>query len=108
MFEEIKIHDLFKSVKYAWQRVVRGYDERIMWGFSDYFNQVIPALKEFCEKEIADDKEGYNENRVAIYKETLNRIDAFEKMSATEYYGHPNQESELWKYVGEHICWYWD
>lgn len=106
MFEEIKIYGLFKSIKYAWQRVVRGYDQRIMWGFSDYFNQCLPALKIFCQKEIESDK--YNPERMEVYKETLKRIEAFEKMSDVNYYKHPNEESELWKYVGEHIGWYWD
>lgn len=107
MKEEIKIHGLFKSIKYAWQRAVRGYDERIMWGFSDYFNQCIPALKEFCEKEIPENEE-YNPDRVAIYKKTLELITAFEKMPSENYWKHPNEESELWKFVGEHIGWYWD
>lgn len=107
MIQEIKIYGLFKTIKYAYQRVVYGYDERIMWGFSDYFNQIIPALKKFCEKQIPGNEE-YNSDRVAVYKRTLELIDTFEKMPDKDYWNHPNAESELWKFVGENIGWYWN
>ena len=105
MKEEIKIYGLFKSIKYAYQRVVSGYDERIKWEFSSYLNQIIPVLKEFCQEHISE-KEEYNSERIAIYKKTIELINAFEKVSYESYYN--KEESELWKFVGEHISWYWD
>lgn len=107
MIEEIKIYGLFKTLKYAYQRVIRGYDERIKWEFSNHFIQIIPPLKEFCKEQIPKIEE-YNHNRVTIYKKTLELINAFEKMPTENYYKHPNEESELWKFVGEHLGWYWD
>ena len=45
------MNNIFREIKYAYQRVVRGYDERILWGFDSYLEQIIPAIKEFCKKE---------------------------------------------------------
>ncbi len=106
MIEDIKLYGFWKTIKYAWQRVIRGYDERIAWGFDTYFNQFIPALKEFCKEQLPE-KEVYNPKSFAIYKKTLRLIDDFEKMPYQDFYKHPNPQSELWKFVGEHISWYW-
>ena len=46
--------DLLREIKWAYQRAVHGYDERIMWGFAGYLNDFIPPLKEFCEQELTD------------------------------------------------------
>ena len=50
--EEIKNYGLFRAVKYVWQRAVRGYDEKIFWGFGGYFSTFAEPLKKFCEKEL--------------------------------------------------------
>lgn len=42
--------DFLREVKYAYQRVRYGYDERIKWEFDSYFSQFIPPLKEFCNE----------------------------------------------------------
>ena len=43
---------MIKEIKWAYQRVVRGYDDRIYWGMDEYFSQFIPAIKKFCENEL--------------------------------------------------------
>ena len=43
-----------------------------------------------------------------MIEETLKKIEAYEKMDENYWYKHPNQISELLKYVGENIGWYWD
>lgn len=43
-----KIEDGIREVKYAYQRVVRGYDDTLLWDMADYLNKIIlPALKDF-------------------------------------------------------------
>lgn len=108
IFEEVRVFGFFKSLKYAYQRVRFGYDDRIMWGFSTYFNQCVPALKEFCENELQEESIKYNKKRVNIFNQTLKKIDNFESMSARDFYKYPNQENELWEFVGKNIGWYWD
>ncbi|PIQ14560.1 MAG: hypothetical protein COW67_13150 [Flavobacteriales bacterium CG18_big_fil_WC_8_21_14_2_50_32_9] len=44
------VEDGIREVKYAYQRVVNGYDERILWDIAEYLNRVlIPVLKKFRE-----------------------------------------------------------
>jgi hypothetical protein len=60
---------MIKEIKWAYQRVVRGYDERCFWGFDSYFIRILPALKEFCEKKL-DDKNfvKYNPEKAEVFK----------------------------------------
>jgi len=52
------IEDGMREVKYAYQRVVNGYDERISWDIAEYLNRIlIPVLKKFRK-----DKFGYPSN----------------------------------------------
>lgn len=110
IYEDIKFYGFFKAIKYAWQRANRGYDTTHTWEFSEYFRQILPALKKFCEDELGSGTEEWtdgNGKRVGIYKETLTKIEAYEKMPSTDWYKEPNAESEMWKFIGEHIAWYW-
>ncbi|MFA6315541.1 MAG: hypothetical protein WC648_04205 [Candidatus Paceibacterota bacterium] len=103
------VGSFLNEIKYAYQRVVRGYDERIGWSFDSYFDQFIPPLKKFCQKQLSKEyiKE-YNKDKVRIFKKTLDLIAKYETRNDLDWYKHPNIYSRLWKYVGEHISYYWD
>ncbi len=102
------IKDWLREIKYAYQRVKYGYDERIKWEFDSYFNQFIPPLKEFCEYELRQKEIKYNSKREDVFKETLKRIHNWEIMDYLNQYARPNQVTDLWEYVGKHITWYWN
>ena len=72
---------MIKEIKYAYQRVVRGYDDRIYWDMGAYFSQFIPAIKKFCENELKYYDKHLNENRFKVYKETLKLIRKVDKSS---------------------------
>src|SRR3989304_4285486 len=71
---------IFREVKFGFQRMFRGYSDEVYWGFEDYFLQVIPALKEFCEEQTKN-KEfiELNPDTGMIFSETLKLIKAFEE-----------------------------
>jgi hypothetical protein len=101
--------NILREIKYAYQRVVRGYDERIMWEFDSYFSQFIPPLKKFCENELSE-KEIMKNNprRAKVYKKMLGLIDDFDKMEYSAFYKEPNEVSKLWEYFGKHIGYFWN
>lgn len=48
--------DFFRSIKYAYQRVVKGYDDRALWNLNSYLIPIIlPALRHLQ----SDDAMGY-------------------------------------------------
>ena len=83
-----------RRVKWAWQRVTRGYDDTCMWSFDESLKIFIPPLKELCESDQLDEY-------ATIYSTTLKLITKWEK-TQTDYDYH-----KLWEYVGAHIAWYW-
>ena len=105
------IKNLIREIKYAYQRVIRGYDERIKWEFDSYFSQFIPPLKEFCEEELK--KMGNlnfvgSEKRKEIYKTTLDLIYAFDNMPGEDQWQDGNATDKMWEYIGRHLKWYWN
>lgn len=98
-----------RTIKWAWQRLTRGYDDRVKWGFDEYFLQVMPALKEFCQEEIEIPcTKLLNPGRYAIFTETLEYIDAYEKMRLEDWYKGQNAVARLLEFVGRNIGYYWD
>ncbi len=96
---------MIKEIKYAYQRVVRGYDDRIYWDMGAYFSQFIPAIKEFCENELEYCDKYVNENRFKVYKETLKLI---KKVDKSSYENIDKNIQSFWKYFGENIGYYWN
>lgn len=96
--------NILREIKYAYQRIVRGYDERLMWGFDSYLEQIIPAIKEFCKRETADIK--FSER----YSKMLDLIIDWEnnENGSRDWYEYPNSSSRLWEYFGKNISWFWD
>ncbi len=98
------MNNIFREIKYAYQRVVRGYDERLMWGFDSYLEQIIPAIKEFCKRETIDDK------RITIYSKMQELIKDWEDKNNgfDDWYKYPNSSSKMWKHFGQYIGYFWD
>ena len=98
--------DFFREIKYAYQRIRYGFDERIYWEFDSYFAQFIPPLKKFCQDE-HDPLDIHNPKRNEVYKTTLDLIRAWENQSYEEMWDG-KKTVELWEYFGKNINWYWN
>lgn len=110
MIEEIKTFGIINTLKFAWQRVFRGYDDTFMWGMDEYLNYYfMPAIKEFCIKRL---KETIDEKFIKVYKEMLEKITAWEEAGkdpkCSDFYNYPNKNSEMWSYFGNNITYFWD
>ena len=101
--------NILNKIKYAYQRVIRGWDERIFWEFDSYFSQFIPPLKKFCENELKDTEiMNYNPLRKDVFIETLRLIKNFNEMEHKTIYDEINPINELWSYFGKNIGYYWN
>lgn len=99
--------ETLREIKWAWQRVVRGYDDRVYWQFDDYFIQIIPALKNFCKEELETESIDLNPERKEIYKQTLEHILSWENETYEEMWSS-KKLSTLLEYVGKNIGYYWN
>jgi len=103
------MRNIKREIKWAWQRVFRGYDDRIFWEFDSYFHQFIPAIEKFCVDTLLDKNfVKFNPEKIEIFTEVLSKINDYRAMDTTDEYKHPNQTSKLWSYFGEHISYFWD
>jgi hypothetical protein len=104
--------NIYLQIKWAYQRVVQGYDDRIFWQFDWYFHQIIQPLQEFCTNYLSQiERVLLNEERAKIYSKTLDLIDALNETYTFAVYDHAKNskaESELFEFVGKNIGWYWD
>ena len=99
---------MINQIKWAYQRVVRGYDDRIFWGFGEYLEMIIPAIKSFCEEELKTEEIGFNRNREQAFKKTLKIINDYENMDIQEYFSRKGADAKLWKHFGENIGYFWN
>lgn len=98
-----------RKIKLAYQRVTRGYDDTIYWGFDGYFSQFIPAIELFCKNYLSDKEHcKLNPYRTKIYKKMLALIEDWKKHDYDDQFEHPNSESRLWEYFGKNIGAFWD
>lgn len=101
--------NILNEIRYAYQRVIRGYDNRVFWSFDSYFLQIVPALKEFCIDQLKGNATfKLNPERFKIFTMTLILIDRYENMTNTDWYKNDNQISKLLEYVGKNIGYFWD
>lgn len=96
-----------RRIKWAYQRLTRGFDDRIKWSFQEYLEDIIQPLKEFCEEELKE-LNPENSKRTEIYTETLRLIADIDKMTTHDYYKEVNAYSAFWEYFGKNIAWYWN
>lgn len=101
------IKDMLLEIKWAYQRVRYGYDDRIKWSFDEYFLSLVKPIKEFCQDMIKN-KDSQSEERIKVFSETLILI---EKLEATEYFMEKSfyvNSKKLWKYVAKNMFYYWN
>jgi hypothetical protein len=100
--------NILREIKYAYQRVRYGFDERIYWELDSYFEQFIPAIKKFCENELAEEWIDFNPKRKKVFKRTLKLIKELEEPKAEKAFGYEAEIERLWSYVGGNITIYWN
>lgn len=101
------MRNILNEIKWAYQRVVRGYDDRVMWGFDSYFLAVIDPLREFCLEYAARDYAHLNEERLKIFYQTVMLIDEYKAVEDT-WSQRDKALSNLFEHVGKNIGYYWD
>lgn len=95
----------------AYQRAIRGYDYSIRngWGLEEYFTQIIPEIKIFCERYLKNKVLcKHNNHRAGIFKHTLKLIKEYEKMTPQEELNNRNQLTKLFEYISKNMGWYLD
>ena len=106
------IKNIINEIYWAYQRVRYGYDSRIKWEFDSYFSQFIKPLKEFCQEELKEKHIIHNHLRKEVFTHTLKLIKDYENRPNNDckdcVIQNDNSESELWKYVGRNISFYWN
>ena len=102
--------NILREIKWAWQRVVKGYDDRIYWEFDSYLSwMMIPALKIFCEEKLADKEHcKWNPIKEGIYQEMLRLISDFQEMDYQDQFKDENAESKMYEYFGKFISYFWN
>jgi hypothetical protein len=99
-----------KTLKYAWQRLTRGYDDRIYWDFEYYiFDIVREPLFKFLVQRIHDkDFRKYNPDKAKIDDEMFILLNEAIEKGGLNQFEYPNPMSEFWEYFGRTIGNYWD
>jgi inhibitor of KinA sporulation pathway (predicted exonuclease) len=105
------MRNIINEIKWAWQRVVRGYDDRVYWGFDGYFLKIIPALEDFCKDYLKLDggeRAKLNPHRAEVFEKTIYLIAQY-RQEENDWSSYGNEaQSELLEYIGKHARWYWD
>ena len=102
--------NIFQEIKWAWQRVVRGYDDRFGWGMDVYLESYfLPEIKRFCQESIQDSNYcELNREGERVFWEMLNLIEDFEKSENSDWMKEENTRAKMWSYFGKNIGWFWD
>ena len=104
------IREIKGEIKFALQRAFRGYDDKVSlgWGLEQYFEQIIPSIKEFCEYELNEMSQvEHSTDWTNAYKNTLKLIKDWEDKDYKAL--DENKElSKLFQYISKHIDWYWN
>lgn len=101
------MRNILNQIKWAWQRVVRGYDDRVMWGLDAYFLAILDPLYEFCMEWASRDYAELNPEKLEVFANTVALIDDYREDQDT--WRVSNEKCAiLFEYVGKHINYYWD
>lgn len=102
------IKGYINQVKWAYQRVVRGYDDRIFWGFDDHFAVTfIPPLKVFCAMNLAVMNKHLNQKRWIALDNMISAILAYERESYEDKYNGVGLQRILDLFARDHRH-FWD
>ena len=106
---------MLNKIKWAYQRMVRGWDDTAMWNLDSHFVEVvIPPLKEMCKKSLDELFVcEHNKRREDVLSKTIMLIEAYEL--DTDYMAddwsfekEDNSLKALAMYFAENITMYWD
>lgn len=111
------MRNLYYTIKWAYQRTVRGWDDTATWGLDCHFIEVIiPPLEDLCRRSLQEmyvSKE--NETRRQVYETTLDLIEDYKRLSdwdnVTDRWDSRKEDEALKTlagYFAENIGWYWD
>lgn len=100
--------EIIREIKWACQRVIRGWDDTALWELDSHFVRVIiPPLRQFCEEELGVMNQELNPDRAKVFRKTLQLIQAWEKQDYDQLWsGEPIKK--LATYFGENINYYWN
>jgi hypothetical protein len=100
------LENIIDEIKYAWQRIFRGWDDKVIWSISSYLGEMIPIWvkklqkesigipmdfydEEDWNKETSEFKDGADERALIKYHLVLNQIitgfESYLKMEEVEY-----------------------
>jgi len=98
--------ELLTTIKFAYQRAVRGYDDRVKlgYGLDGVLEDYLVPLRDFCVRKVY--RNGYH-NVEDIYYETVCFINEYLSSELNTKDNHKKSD-EMWKYIGAHIGCYWD
>ena len=100
--------EILNQIKWAYQRVRYGYDDRIYWGFDSHIRLILKPLREFCEDYLQIDggkRAKLNPERAEIFGKTIELI---KKVQHADFLDDEEELTELAEYFGKNIGWYWD
>ena len=97
---------IFNEIKWGYQRVVRGYDDRIFWGVDGYFEQFLHPIKQFCENYLTHDCCELNPERKNVMLKTIKLINIYNNLDYTDF--DCKDAQKMWEHIGKHLTWYWD
>ena len=99
---------LYRTIKYGFQRMFRGYDDRIFWGFSGYFYDFTPAIRKFCNDNLGEEEfMKLNPEKKEVLETTIKLLNELDE-SVNDILKEGKAESKFWSYFGENIGYFWD
>jgi len=92
-----------QKIKWAYQRVMRNYDDRVFWGFDSEFLTYLKPIRQFCNQELKEDymQMEENKNRKEIFLKTLDLLGNLEL-------DKKNSTPKFWEHFGKNIEFFWD
>jgi len=99
-----------KTLKYAWQRLTRGYDDRIYGDFEYYLWDIVrEPLREFLIQRASDSEYiKWNPQKAKIDEEMFILLELAIAKSGLDQFETPNSMSKFWEYFGKTIGNYWN
>jgi len=99
---------MFNQIKWAFQRVVRGYDDRITCSYDSHLLLMMKPLKQSCLEWLGDrDWAEHFTGRKEIYEKTVELIEKWEqRKDGLSFIEENDLQDELCGYIGKHIHWY--
>jgi len=97
------MRDILQQIKWAYQRVMRNYDDRVFWGFDSEFLTYLKPIRQFCNQELKEDymQMEENKNRKEILLKTLDLLGSLEL-------DKKNSTPKFWEHFGKNIEFFWD